>query len=358
MRSQSSIEFLTTYSFLFLLLGVAVGVIIFVAGAPSASVPSQCNSFAGPTCNFVQIYANQSAGYALVTFTITNSQGVPVNITGANVIIRSVTATGFCTPTFLYPGQSATCAANVQGTLGFTSLVQGFYTLNARFCNSGVSRLSQANCTFETVSYSGSFASVPVRTRAIVFSVIASQGPGTQQQLPFSVINNAPLQPNNYSILQNGFWATNVTSGTLAYAFAGTGAMLGGSYLGYTAKSYPQSLSSLSNPAISCVAPYNSVLSVASTTLYMSSSVTSSVSIETGGGMLVFYRAAPAGNSWSFVPGSNGWSTAYLSQNQIATTFAANSVALNTGFYNLEVMWTNTCGTGGGQVLKMTSLPN
>ena len=65
MKAQSSIEFLTTYSFLFLLLGIAVSIILFLSSAPVVSVPSQCTSFAGPTCNFVQLYSNASAAMSL-----------------------------------------------------------------------------------------------------------------------------------------------------------------------------------------------------------------------------------------------------------------------------------------------------
>ena len=105
MRSQSSLEFLATYSFLFLILGVVVSVILLLSGAPATSVQSQCSAFAGPTCNLVQIYTNQTAGYTTVTFSLTNSQAVPINVTNTIVTVKSNSYTGACTPNFLYPGE-------------------------------------------------------------------------------------------------------------------------------------------------------------------------------------------------------------------------------------------------------------
>lgn len=359
MRSQSSIEFLSTYSFLFLLMGVVISVIIFVTNSPSTIIPSQCSALGGPVCNFVQIYTNQSADYSLITFSLTNSQSVPINVTNTIVTVKSSTYTGACTPSFLYPGQSSTCAAQIGAAASTTSLVQGFYQLNAAFCNSGAGSLSSyAACNFELVQYGGAFVTTPSVLRSMVFSVAALQGPSNLQLLPFSSISASPTQPSNFTLMQNGGWTSNITSGTLAYAFAGKGAMLGSSYLGYKTLPYPSSLSTLSNPDIACSSPFNSILSIASTTLYISSAASAPLTIETGGGMNVFYRVAQPGTAWQNSPGSGAWTSGQLSGNQVATTFPANTLSLSKGLYNLEVWWTNPCGSGGGQVFTLGSLPN
>ncbi len=358
MRLQSSVEFLTTYSFLFIILGVVMAVLIFVVSAPASTIPSQCSSFGGPNCNYIQVYTNETYGYSLITFSIVNSQPSPINVTNTIVTVKNSNYVGACTPSFLDPGEYSTCSVEFNTFSPTTQLMQGFYQLNAQFCNSGVSSLSQTQCNYELVQYSGSFVTMPSRFKSIVFSVAALQSPGNLQLLPFTSISAYPIQPSNFTLMQNGGWSANITSGTLAYAFAGQGAMLGNSYLGYKTLPYPTSLSMLSNPNIACVAPYNSVLSIASTTLYVSAAASAPLTVETGGGIEFFYKVAQPGTAWISVPGSAGWGAAQLSSNQVATPFPANTLTLSKGLYNMEVWWTNPCGSGGGQVFTLGSLPS
>lgn len=355
MRVQSSIEFLSTYSFLFIIMAVAVAIILFIAATPASSVSSQCGGYSGLNCNFVQIYANQSAHYTLLTLVLSNSQGVPVNISGISAMIRGATATGTCTPSLLYPGQGATCAANFQGALPFTSTVQGYYSVNAMFCNSGISTISVGNCNYEMVSYGGAFTSVPVSTRAIVFSVVASQSPSNLQLVPFNAIRSLPVQPNNYSILQNGDWVSALPASTMYYAYASNTVMLKGTYFGYKPQPYPAALASLTMNGVGCAAPFNSLMSIASTTLYMSSpGATLPTKIEAGGAVELFYRYAQPNQPWANALLGNAWKTGLIQSG----TFYSFSLPLTTnGLYNVEVWWSDTCGSGG-QVLQVNSIPS
>jgi hypothetical protein len=350
MRSQSSLEFLATYSFLFLILGVVVSVILLLSGAPATSVQSQCSAFAGPTCNLVQIYTNQTAGYTTVTFSLTNSQAVPINVTNTIVTVKSNSYTGACTPNFLYPGEQSTCTTSTGGPISPTTLVQGFYLLNAQFCNSGVANLSSGNCKFEDVQYSGSFASTPSRKRVIIFSVVALQAPSNLQLLPFSKIQVIPTQPNNFTLMQNGAWASNVTNGNIVFAYATNAPMLGSSYYGVKTGQYPSFLSSLQNANVACSSPYNSMLSIASTTLYVSGTATPTVNIEAAGAMEVFYRVAAIGTVWQNVFAGSAW------KSQTSTGYT-NTISVSKNLYNVQVWWMNPC-SNGGQVLQMTNIPS
>ncbi|MDE1854828.1 MAG: hypothetical protein KGH57_00700 [Candidatus Micrarchaeota archaeon] len=349
MRSQSSIEFLTTYSFLFLILGVAVSVIIFVSGAPSSTIPATCTSSGGPSCNLVQVYTNRSAGYTTVTFSITNSQGVPVNVTNTIVTVRSSTYIGSCTPSLMFPGQSSTCAASVGGFVSQTTLVQGFYLLNAQFCNSGVYNLSNSHCQYELVQYSGSFTAEPSRQRNMLFSFAATQAPQALDLLQFSKISTAPVQPSNFTTLQSGATGPVIYGGTVSYAYATPGTMLGTTYYGVVTQAYPSFLSSLGNPNVACVSPYNSLLSVASTTFYASGTATAHVNLEAGGAMEVFYKVAGIGTVWQNAFFGSAW------KSQTPTAYT-NTISLSKNLYDIEVWWMNPCGSGG-QVAQFTSLP-
>jgi hypothetical protein len=348
-RAQTAIEFLLTYSFLFIILGVAVSILIFIATAPVATVPSQCSSFGGLACNFVAIYSNRSAAYSLITLSITNSQSVPINITNVSVMINGVSSQGACTPYFLYPGQDATCVANMTTVQSFGALLQGFYKINARYCNSGISSISKGNCTYEKVAYSGSFSATVLKSRSIIFSVVASISPKSLQQVPFNTI---PVLPRNYTIVQNGDWVSNVSSGVIAYSF-GTIGYIGNTYLGRNVVAFPQSLSALGNSNVACSPPYNSTLSVASTTLYISSSVTANVAIVTSNAMEVYYKQIPVTGStvWQNVFSGAAWNA------HGATQYGPNSITLNKGLYSFEMVWSDVC-TSGVQVFRLTGIPN
>jgi hypothetical protein len=343
-----------------MILGIAVTVIFFMATAPTFTLPSQCSAFAGPTCNLVQIYTNRTVNYTLITLSLTNSQSVPINITNTIVTLRNGKAMGSCTPSFMYPGEETTCVARSLGSMSLTNIAQGLYQLNAKYCNSGVFNLSNVNCTFENVVYSGSFLTVPQKNKVVVFSVAALQSPLTSNLLPFSAISAAPIQPNNYTALQNSDWVSNITTdGTLAYAFSTNILAFGGPYLGYKTQLYPSTLSSLSNNnininsngACSGSPPYNSMLSIASTTLWLNSSATSSLRIETGDAMEVFYRLAGPGNAWSNAFTGSAW------KSQNPTVYGPKSIGFIQGLYNIEILWSNSCG-GGAQVLKISGLPS
>src|SRR5271157_2438755 len=98
MRAQSAVEFLSTYGFLFAILGITVSVIAFLATSAASTVPGQCSSYAGLACNFVMLYSNTIAGYSLVTLSITNTQSVPINLTSANVTVQGASSVGACAP--------------------------------------------------------------------------------------------------------------------------------------------------------------------------------------------------------------------------------------------------------------------
>ncbi len=371
MRAQSSVEFLATYSFLFLILGVMVSVLVFIAmGTSITSVPQQCTASAGPNCNYVSVYSNKAAGYSLVTFSITNSQGVPIDITSMNTSIKNTNYPGTCSPSFLYPGQQATCISNVSVAYTAGVNIQGSYYLTAGFCNSGVSGLQAANCAYDgKTTYGGTFLTSPISRKQIIFSVIAAQSPRSApgNLIPYTggtaslsakitsanAINSLSLLPNNYTILQNGDFVSNVSSGTLAYAFATNGAMLNQVYLSLTTGLFPSTVSSLDNGNIGCstTPPFNSVFSVASTALFLNTPAPSfTVAIETGGAMEVFYRRATNGGTWQSAFGGGNWKQ--------GATAVTNSVAIplsSNGLYDISVAWSDPCGAGA-QVLKITSI--
>ena len=352
MKAQSAIEFLTTYGFLFAIIGVTLSFIAFLASSAASSVPSQCSSYAGPSCNFVSFYSNTVSTYSVVTLSITNTQSVPINITDIAVTVRGTTFAGACAPQLVYPGQQATCVAANALAPSIGSTVQGLYSIDAKYCNLGLSAVSKGNCAvpsaanYATVSYGGSFTTGAVQQQIALFSVAAAVGPSNFNGLSYNSFlrNNGPLIPLNYTIMQNGDWVTNVNSGNTVYAFSSSNSFVN-TILGVAPGSFPQSVyTTLGTNNVACPSPFNSVLSLASTVIYLrGSTATANVVVITDNAIAVFIKPAPASNTitWNSVFGSNEWGP------NLPVTQASNTFSLNGGsIYYLEVLWENTCGPG------------
>jgi hypothetical protein len=357
MRAQSAIEFLSTYGFLFAILGVTLSLIAFLGTAASSQVPTQCGSYGGPSCNFVSFYSNSTQGYSVATISITNSESVPINVTNATFTVQNTTSVGACAPQLLYPGQEATCVASIPLSFGIGSTAVGTYAINAGYCNSGISSVSKGACAvprtanYERVSYGGSFTTGVVQQQEAVFSVAAAVGPANFQGLPYNsfVNNGGPLIPLNYTITQNGDWVANASAGGLVYAFT-TSNSQGYPIAGRVPVSFPQSVATtLGANSVSCsnaIRSFNSTLSLASTVLYVRSSSPSAVFLaESDNAMAIFIKQAPASNTlpWTSVFGSN-WISG------VTAPPASNVLPLNSGLYYLEILWENTCGSGAQEV--------
>ena len=345
MRAQSSIEFLTTYGFMFIIIGIVISVLAFISVSPITYSASQCNAFSGPSCVTAQLYSNTSQHYSLVTLVLTNSEAVPVNISNISVSIRGISSTGTCTPLYLVPGQSAVCVAKLGFAPSLGTYLQGFYALNGKYCNAGISGLASSNCTYSNISYSGSFEAAAEPKEYVAISMLALQSNKTMQLPPY---RTSPVTPSGYPVIQNGYFATNITNGILEYAF-GTPGYLGNVYLGEKVVPFPQSVSSLNNAHVDCGSPYNSTFSAFATTLYMPKPYVLNVSIVTDDAMEVYYKPQTS-TTWSSVFSGAAW------HGQGATQYTNNDVIVSGGtLYNIEILWSNVCGPGV-QVLKISNM--
>ncbi len=342
MKSQSSIEFLTTYGFLFIILGIMISIIFYFTSIPKASLPMQCTSFSGPSCNYMEYYTNQTSSYGYVLMSITNSESVPINISNITITIKSTKSIGVCNPSLLYPGQEATCLTPLSSPSAPQLLVQGFYSINSKYCNNGLGSLPSANCN-ETANYGGAFTATASASKEYLFSVVAMRSPPTQQAPAYS---SSPDLPAGFTILQNGDWISN---STFSYSFGTTGSgYVGTTYLGVKTGTFPSLVSTLGNNNVDCSGsrPYNSTFSTAYSLFYVPSAANAVFKIETDDFMAVYYKG-PNVPSWTSLPGigSLAW------HGQGATEYTSNTISLASGTYYLAIMWSNACG-GGMQALN------
>lgn len=336
--AQSSIEFLTTYSFLFIMLGILASIIFFFATVPNATIPLSCSAFSGPACDVVEYYMNASAGYSMFIVALTNSESIPINITGITVQIRSSIFTGSCAPSLVYPGGDTVCIAGNTTITNFGTLMQGFYYINATPCNSGLNNIQSSCAASSSISYSGSFTTTQALRKPLAFSVIAAAGPEGSAIAPYSAL---PALPKSWSVVQNGYWITSPTG----YAYGAQ--QYNGNYLGFSLTSFPQTTSSLNGNAL-CTAPYNSMLTIAYGIVYSpKTSLTPKISLDTSGAMEAYYEE-PGSSSWISVFSGSAWKLQ-------PPTIYSNTITLNTGLSKIAVEWSSNCI--GMQVLNITGLP-
>ncbi|HVA82671.1 MAG TPA: DUF2341 domain-containing protein [Candidatus Aquilonibacter sp.] len=345
MKLQSSIEFLTTYSFLFLLIGIIISFLFFFSTAPRAVIPGQCISLSGPACLSVQDYVNVSQRYSTITFSFSNAQPVPINVLGMTVLINTANsiASG-CIPNVEYPGGTFTCVAAMAQAPSLGTVVSGFYTINTLYCNSGISSL-QNNCTTgSNIQYSGSFSTPASSTKPLLFSVLTLLGPQSQQLPAFST--NPLAIPSGFTRIQSGGWSTVSSS----YGF-GSSAFRGNNFIGVKVAPFTLSTSALSNNNVACAGNYNSLLSMAYSIIYLPPPLTGtgSVSIYANNAIELYY----ASNNlvWSNAFGGAGWHG-----NFGANTYGPSSISFNAGINYVAVLWGHDCGPGV-QVVNLAGLP-
>jgi len=335
-KGQSSIEFLTTYSFLFIMLGVLASLLFYFGTLPQSTVPMSCTSFSGPTCSLASYYANSSAHYSFFIIALQNSQAMPINVTNITVMVRSYKYNGYCSPGFLYPGMYTLCIAGSNNVYNLGSLVQGFYTITGKACNAGLANLG-SYCG-ESFSYSGSFTTSPSIKKPTAFAVVVAAGP---QGKAIPNYQNAPLVPSNWNIVQNGYWVTYPNG----YAYTST-PQYSGIALGFKLAPFPYTTSFLNGNTL-CTPPYNSMFSISSTLFYMPTSKSIGVNIDTAGAEEVYYEE-PTSNVWVSTFSGSAWKL------QSATVYS-NTITLNNGVAKLEIVWASNCF--GMQALNLTNLP-
>lgn len=343
MLLQAAIEFLATYSFMFLVLGVVLALIILGSVTQNQIVSSTCTAVAGLGCNFVYLYSSPSGGYSVLDFVITNPQSVAVNITNFMVNINSANFTGACSSSFLVPGQESDCKVYLPSRTADYSLARGYYVANAMFCASSLNNITPPNCIGSNVVYSGSFFAQALPADYVTLGVSAGILPKTIPAPP-SIPSNPEslLVSNSVLIEQVGYWVGQ--RGTLGYAF-GTSSYYGSPHAGTTVELFPNSTSILNNNNVACSFPYNTTFSLAYPLFYARSSGTASVNIYTDDFSYLYYK--PAGsNTWNYLGDMSDGSKTF--------TFATTA---NT-YYDVALAWYNACHpglqafnvTGGGLV--------
>ncbi|MEM3838968.1 MAG: hypothetical protein QXF01_00075 [Candidatus Micrarchaeaceae archaeon] len=326
MKMQSALEFLSTYSYVFIVIGIALVSVLLLENSAQASLVSQCYEFGGFECNYVYYYSNISGYYSVASFSLSNSQSVPLNVTNFSVVIGNTKSSGLCTPTFVYPGQTSVCEAVFNIVRSPAAIVQGTYSIGAKYCNGGISAIPQGICTQPT-TYAGSFLAYSSQLYSQPLGISVAEAPAGLGAPSYSSIQPMHL-PANFILVQNGGQNVGGISGSLVYSF-GTSDYVGTVALGNMTSQFPQSASML-NSASSCNASQPQLLSMFYTTIYIRGS-DNAESIETTNAMAVYYRPANILAPWNSIFGSSAWKGGL-------STYSSNTV-IGSGLYSIEAVW-------------------
>src|SRR5580692_4946343 len=100
MKAQSALEFLTTYSFSFLLIAIVLTILLLFSSLPKEILPTQCTFYSGLNCGDVS-YFNISSGTELVLLVTDTSPG-QLRMTNFTATIPgakdNLSSPGYCTP--------------------------------------------------------------------------------------------------------------------------------------------------------------------------------------------------------------------------------------------------------------------
>jgi hypothetical protein len=157
MKSQSAIEFLTTYSFMFLVIAAVLIVIFAFASVPKKSIPFRCTSYGGFSCVDV-LYT--STGNSLLRIELTDIEPGVVSISSFSAKINgAAVTTGTCTLSAVLPGNAVTCVARFPFKVTVGNLYTGVFNISANYCANGVGNISNVTCKAgSSFIYAGSFA--------------------------------------------------------------------------------------------------------------------------------------------------------------------------------------------------------
>ena len=203
-RSQSALEFLTTYSFVFLIIAVVIALLLMFSSIPKSTLPFSCNFYSGFQCLDASLSVN-SSGSPVLLIEASDTEPGTVNISSFSAFLNFYNSkSGYCVPNVAQAGEVVYCVANLTGSATLGSVYSGTIKITANYCAPGPVNIT-ANCAKgSTYTYTGN-----IRVQATKFVLSNSY------YLPVNITNNqsyaAPAHfqqmiqflPHNYTVAES-----------------------------------------------------------------------------------------------------------------------------------------------------------
>ena len=225
-KGQTAIEFITTYSFTFLIIAMVLLLLIFYATLPKQSLPVSCTAYGGFNC-VDDIYFNLVSGSQFVA-KLTNSQPGIINVSSFNVVINSAQSTnGFCVPSGTTQGQTVYCVANfiIPETLG--NIYTGTFDIAANYCAKAPGNLHNLSCPpSNSYTFGGSFRTEGSSAKPFVFityrisNVLSAQSSVLYLDGLNYHLNQLPMAiPYQYGTIHTLYYRPAIFTGGSLYIF-------------------------------------------------------------------------------------------------------------------------------------------
>lgn len=139
MKGQNAVEFLSNYTFVILIITVAIVFVLILANAPKSLFPSECNIYGGFSCAGAIYSINTTANSGSMLFVeVTDGEPGIVNISSFSATIGQYKSNaGYCTPKVAMEGQKVYCTANFAYTPALGNVYSGTFNISANYCPEG-----------------------------------------------------------------------------------------------------------------------------------------------------------------------------------------------------------------------------
>jgi len=160
-KAQSAMEYLTTYGWAILIVGIITSLLYLYSTTPSTIVPTSCVFVTGVHCNAMVIGVNPTTHATTIALFLTNSQPYPLANPYLFVKLNGANSTGVsCTPNYALASGSMVCVLPLSKKTSLGQFLSGRLYLNATYCGLQVNYSHSNMCNASPKeTYAGTFQS-------------------------------------------------------------------------------------------------------------------------------------------------------------------------------------------------------
>lgn len=140
-KGQSAIEFISTYGFVFLIIGVVMSVLLVIVNVPKLTYSFNCTVYGGFYCTDTVLSYNSVTGDTSLYLNLLNNHPGIVNISTFNATIKGISSiSGSCTPTLSFQSNTVNCTASIPIKSKLGNSYTGFFAISANYCSSSLNK--------------------------------------------------------------------------------------------------------------------------------------------------------------------------------------------------------------------------
>ncbi len=194
LRGQSAIEFITSYSYVILIVAVVLAIMFLYFSIPKTVIPFQCSFYSGFSCTDAAFVINTIVGGGQLIIVGEDTQAGIINVSSFNAFVLFHNSTsGYCIPNQATRGQYVYCVANFKFTPNITNVYFGTFQAHANYCTSGTGNLSLLYCPANRdYVFTGSVRVQPSKTATPLNAIINSSS-FTVFYVPINLTNSQPV---------------------------------------------------------------------------------------------------------------------------------------------------------------------